>query len=427
MKITSHCVQLCCLLGLAVCAVRFSESPAGGSIVSEWQFDEGSGTIINDSSGNGNSGTLIGSKAGTRSVGKHGGGLYFDGTVGANATLVDFGNKPSFQITGAISFTAWIKSDDANRDAPILAKEGPAKLSYWFGLYPYNAFGMLLDQDGNQGWEGYDRDNPIGVAPGTWVHLACTWDTATIRHYVNGSKVAEAPYSGPIHVSDALLVLGVNSDYQNLSNGTAFKGWLDNVRLYNNALSPQELQNSMEFVSISSIWTVNTDGKWFTPSNWIGGVPSGQGDTASFTGATLAAVNVDSPVTVGRLFFDAGTAGTNYALSGSAITLDNTGGTGSGALIDVVSGNHTINCPVILATDATVTGSGTVNFTGGVTGNQTLTVLGNVTVLSIQVSTLTIGGTGTATAVPGPSIVVLFGMGVAGLMGAAWRKRSSAR
>jgi hypothetical protein len=176
-------------------------------------------------------------------------------------------------------------------------------------------------------------------------------------------------------------------------------------------------------IAVSSTWATNTDGKWSTTGNWTSGVPSGQGTTALFTGATTAAVNVDSPMTVGRIFLDAGTAGTNYTLSGSAITLDNTGGTGTGASINVASGNHTINSPMILATDATISGSGSVNLAGGVSGGHTLTVLGNATASSIQVDTLIIGSTGTV-AVPEPGTIALLGIGLAGLMSGAWRKRA---
>ena len=171
-------------------------------------------------------------------------------------------------------------------------------------------------------------------------------------------------------------------------------------------------------------WAVNTDGKWSTPGNWTGGVPSGPGTTARFLGATPAAVNVDSPVTVGRIFLDVGTAGTNYTLSGTTITLDNTGGVGIGALIDVVSGSHTISSPIILNDDATIAGSGTLNLSGGITGNHTLTVLGNLTASIIQVDTLTIGGTG-ATAVPEPSAFALIGIGAGGMIAFTWRKRKS--
>lgn len=228
-------------LGIIIVAL-VSGRPISAAIVGSWQFDEGSGTVINDLSGQGNIGTLINPQNGTWTDGKDGGGLYFDGTTGQRATWVNFGNNSSLQIANAISFSAWVKSSNPSRDAPILAKEGGGAMSYWFGVY-HGKFGVLLDQDGvgSSPWAGYDRDNGAILA-NTWVHLASTWDGTTIRHYVNGKETNNASYSVPIYVSNAPLTLGVNSNY----NSTAFQGVLDNVRLYNHALSAQEVQDSMQ-------------------------------------------------------------------------------------------------------------------------------------------------------------------------------------
>jgi probable HAF family extracellular repeat protein len=173
----------------------------------------------------------------------------------------------------------------------------------------------------------------------------------------------------------------------------------------------------------SSVWATNTDGNWLTPSNWIGRiVPSGPGTTAHFTGANPALVNVDSLVAVGRIILDAGTEDTNYTISGSAITLDNTGGTGTDALIEVVSGNHTISAPVILAEVTTISGSGTLNLLGGVTGNFRLTVLTSASASSVQVDSLVIGRAGSLQAVPEPStIALLLTASIGGLLW--WRRR----
>jgi hypothetical protein len=85
---------------------------------------EGSGTVISDASGQGNHGALVNAKANTWTNGYSGGGLYFDGTTGAGSTYVTIPDAPSLHINNAISFAAWVRCDDINRDAPILDKEG---------------------------------------------------------------------------------------------------------------------------------------------------------------------------------------------------------------------------------------------------------------------------------------------------------------
>jgi hypothetical protein len=91
-----------------------------------------------------------------------------------------------------------------------------------------------------------------------------------------------------------------------------------------------------------------------------------------------------------------------------------------------VAGSHTITAPVLMNNDATITGDGILNLSGGISGHHALTVLGNLTASSINVSTLTIGSSGAA-AVPEPSILVMFGMGVLVASGTSIACRSGSR
>lgn len=219
--------------------------PAHAGLVGHWDFEEGNGTTVADSSGLGHHGVLVNPKPETWTTGRSGGGaLYLDGTTGADSTYVTIADSVTLHITGAISFAAWIRCDGIQRDAPILAKEGDGKLCYWFGAFgtggegssPGN-FGVLLDTDGNQPWSIYDR-NQGALFPGLWMHVASTWDGSTIRHYLNGVLLPQtADFTGLLHVADGALILGANVPY----NNTAFQGALDEVRLYDHALTAEEV------------------------------------------------------------------------------------------------------------------------------------------------------------------------------------------
>ncbi|MBI2928257.1 MAG: LamG domain-containing protein [Verrucomicrobia bacterium] len=225
------------LSAVAVASVALA-LPAAAGLMGHWTFDAGAGTDIEDSSGQGNHGTPINPQPNTWTSGKSGGALYFDGTTGAGSTYVAIPDAASLHLTHAISFAAWVRCDDTARDAPILAKEGDGNLSYWFGAYGPANFGVLLDADGNQPWSIYDRDQ--GAVPRSlWAHLASTWDGATIRHYLNGVLLPQtATFGGLIHVAGGDLVIGANVPYRT----TAFKGALDDVRLYDHALSASEVR-----------------------------------------------------------------------------------------------------------------------------------------------------------------------------------------
>src|SRR5207247_6816835 len=74
----------------------------------------------------------------------------------------------------------------------------------------------------------------------TWSHLAATYDGATIRLYVNGVQVASRAQTGAIATSTNPLQIGGDSLY-----GQYFAGRIDEVRLYNRALSAAQIQSDM--------------------------------------------------------------------------------------------------------------------------------------------------------------------------------------
>jgi hypothetical protein len=140
--------------------------------------------------------------------------------------------------------------------------------------------------------------------------------------------------------------------------------------------------------------------------------------------------------TVGTITFSANTSTTIQSTGGFALTLDNNG---SVSTIDV-AGSHTISAPVVLNNDASISGNGTLNLSGGITGSHNLEVDLDLTATSIQVDTLTIdaGATVTIQAIPGgplalndslksvpePSSFILLGIGVISLA-ASWRRRAT--
>ena len=186
--------------------------------------------------------------------------------------------------------------------------------------------------------------------------------------------------------------------------------------------------------------TISDPTNWNVAANWNPdtAVPNGPGTKVSF-GNQPAANNVVDMIsqgqTVGTITFSANTSTTIQSSGGFALTLDNSG---SVSTIDV-EGNHTISAPVVLNNDATISGTGTLTLSGGITGSYDLEVDSNLTATSIQVDTLTIGSGATVTiqailggplalrdslkSVPEPSTFVLLGMGTLSLLAYTWRRR----
>jgi len=138
---------------------------------------------------------------------------------------------------------------------------------------------------------------------------------------------------------------------------------------------------------VDATWATNTDGNWSTPLNWTPGVPSGPGTTARFTGNGQFAVNVNGAQTVGSVLL---TSSTGYTISGSALTLNNTGGTGGNAAISATAGSHQIASQVITAAtnlDVSAVSGGSLNLSGGI-NNAAAVVLG---LTQSEAGTLSVG------------------------------------
>jgi hypothetical protein len=73
----------------------------------------------------------------------------------------------------------------------------------------------------------------------SWTHLAATFDGATLRLYVNGVQVASQARTGTLTTSNAVLTIGHNIF------GERFIGRIDEVRIYNRALTAAEIQTDM--------------------------------------------------------------------------------------------------------------------------------------------------------------------------------------
>jgi hypothetical protein len=78
------------------------------------------------------------------------------------------------------------------------------------------------------------------LAANTWTHVATTYDTTTQRLFINGSQVAQRSQTGLIAGSSGSLRIGGSSVW-----GRFFKGRIDEIRIYNRALTAAEITADM--------------------------------------------------------------------------------------------------------------------------------------------------------------------------------------
>jgi hypothetical protein len=171
-----------------------------------------------------------------------------------------------------------------------------------------------------------------------------------------------------------------------------------NVALLYNSLDPTSIDLSITANVVGSTWNFNGDGNASDSTKWDGAVPNGIDQPANFTshGGTITVsptVTLDTDVTLGAINFDH-TAG-SYTIAGggtSSLILDVTTGQ---AIVNVMSGNHTISAPVVLNKDTTVNATGSISFTGAVsaTGKAiTKTGPGAAQFENVRAGSLTVSG-----------------------------------
>ena len=82
---------------------------------------------------------------------------------------------------------------------------------------------------------------PEAVPTNTWVHLAGTYDGATVRLYVNGAEVASEPLTGTFAHDRTPVILGGNGNNDSGVPTELFPGRIDELMLYARALGADEI------------------------------------------------------------------------------------------------------------------------------------------------------------------------------------------
>ncbi|HXH12490.1 MAG TPA: LamG-like jellyroll fold domain-containing protein [Alphaproteobacteria bacterium] len=200
-------------------------------LVAAYGFNEGSGTVITDLSGNGNHGTISG--AAWTSSGRFGKALTFDGVN----DWVTVNDAPSLDLTTGMTLAAWVYPTTNTGWRTIVIKEQSGQLIY--ALYSSTD---SKKPSGHVFVNGKDEilRGPSQLPLNTWTHLATTYNGSVLRLYVNGVQVSSRSVSGSILTSTRPLRIGGNSVWPEW-----FKGRIDEVRVYNRALSGGEIQADM--------------------------------------------------------------------------------------------------------------------------------------------------------------------------------------
>ena len=331
--------------------------------VAIYRFNEATGTTTADASWNGNTGTIT--QPAWTPQGRYGSCLLFDST-----TTVTVNDSASLHLTNAMTLEAWVYPTNApSYWATFILKETTNYFNYALGADPSGHPGVLISTAVGNFQAVY---GPSILPINTWTHLAGTYDGAALKLFVNGQKVAEIAASGTILASSLPLRLNGNSVF-----GEYFYGKIDEVRIYNQALSQNQIQTDLNGLDLLTVTVDSTDRVYGAANPALSGSVTGllQGDSITTTFTTVA-----TPVSpVG-----------NYPIVPS---FDNPDGSLTNYIVITNSGNLAVT-PAPLTVTALDASRGygqtnpvfTVDYTGFVNG-ETNTALGGTLVVSSDADT----------------------------------------
>ncbi|MBI4583047.1 MAG: LamG domain-containing protein [Planctomycetes bacterium] len=213
----------------AVASADFIRQSQNPSLVAAYSFDEGTGTSVSDASSNGNGGSISG--AAWTNLGKFGNALLFDGIN----DVVVVNDSNSLDLSAAMTLEAWVYPTAALSGWKcVLQKEVDTYFLHANSHTNKPAAGITTG--------GSVRYIMVGSAlpANAWSHLAATYDGSRLRLYVNGVEKGSAAQAGGINPSSTPLRLGGNT-----YGDEFFPGRIDEVRIYNRALTAAEIQTDM--------------------------------------------------------------------------------------------------------------------------------------------------------------------------------------
>ena len=202
-------------------------------LIGHWKFDEGSGSIAFDSSAYEGNGVIndavwtADSKTGSYA-------LAFDGiddyVITADTDSLD-------SVSNAVTVAAWVKRSSDQDNWRVIAQRqvGTGSTEHYLLGFSNNSYRWLVNTT-----NGYS-DTSLGSLANNneWVHMAGTYDGSEVKLYINGEIDFTDDHTGAFSSDSSPITIGAGNNSGSMAE--FFNGTIDDVKIYNEALSAEEV------------------------------------------------------------------------------------------------------------------------------------------------------------------------------------------
>jgi hypothetical protein len=251
------------LASLAFSINAFAQVPSyipTNGLVGWWPF---SGNA-NDQSLNANNGNVNGASLTVDRFGNTNAAYNFNGTT----SYIEIPNNSVFDLQDSLTFSIWINTTDVNLGQRILDKSTGGTSNGWLlDLSPNPSDSNKIRCIVGGATSNIPYSNPMISLNNTWYFITVTYDRQNVKFYVNGLLNNTVPLATITPTTSHPVRIGVSTS---LGAGF-FNGKLDDIGIWNRALTPQEINNlyngnlCYQYITVTDTLLISTNITGFNP------------------------------------------------------------------------------------------------------------------------------------------------------------------
>lgn len=194
--------------------------------------------------------------------------INFDGVNGSRVTLASV--LPQIDLTKSFTFSCWCNPSKVYAGNLFTQYDTTINSVFAIGLQSTQIRARLRNISGASDVGSASSGN-APIKPNNWSNIVYTWDTSTAKLYINNSLQVGTTANTVTSTTDQIAYIGARNNGQNVWNGG-----IDQVRIWNKALSATEVQNlylkgTLDRTTLTNEYLMN-EGSGATTSDAVGGI-----------------------------------------------------------------------------------------------------------------------------------------------------------